>query len=1646
MHNFRSAAKRFQEGAGTFEEMARALAAIGAIDDKQKDFLLLTFTRLRQSGRLHDDQYIWLLDMLKTRLESGSAVGREVAGQEWKLPVQSGSNVCAADGQVSEPSFTDQGSADDQDRTHIAFRADYPQRQMVESPLPVFPLNGQSPDAAKIQQPVTRESFGGGVADVDRAGIAGNGDGGYPVASATSPFSGAAQDNRVVPDIQPVSSKAILDAIGGLVSGESASSISSISGWSELAKNTGAGVPLAEGSLLKQRFVLEKIAGRGGMGVVFKARDLRKVEANDRNPYVAVKILNENFKKYPDALKALQRESRKSQNLAHPNIVTVFDFDRDGDNVYMTMEFMDGVGLDSKIKQWKNNPIDKTTALDIINQMGFALAFAHQNGIVHSDFKPGNVFVNQDGKVKVFDFGIARATKVTVGNQDSDRTLFDAATLGAMTPAYASLEMHNGMEPAPADDVYALGCVAYELLTGTHPFGKVSAKTAALENMKVAPVPGLTAKQRKAIQKSLAFHRKDRYQTVEAFLADMQSSPLNKRLIAVGAVVSIVVVAGGIALLYPTYREKMHVYKIKGFIDAGNNAGAIAYLADLKTLDEAQRKKLVMDLDTYLTVFFVMQIDGSFNPENKIYSYPKALYLFDLARFYFDDSAKIKDAGKNIEEKKLQLMNQLTAAFNTALSVGRILPSQGDESVEFILDIVRQVDPGSRLLVDSRLVDSCMLASSRFTQAGNYDDAGKVLAMGLRYFPNDPSLVNESDRLKMLATRLEKESSILAASSALESMLESGSLERDSVALESAIQKLEKLDSTHDVLLKSRNKVLSIFQPEFEKQLQNNDFSNAEKKLAGYRNIFGDSIYTQLEKKLLLAKNQHQQVVAKLLEAISISAQDNKSIPDRKSALALLQELADITSDKEVLEEARAIIAQGYISQSQTLRTSGKSDDAIALLEKALEVVHGDAAENRISKALADIRAERAMADVVREGAEQEKIAISKKEKIDKLKTSFDTVLSKPRFDEADLANATSLVDDAMVVDPGASLATEGRQKIAARVAAEATTMTAAQDYEAAKALLKKARKVMPQITSLSGQLDLVESQHQNYIQSEHKEQALAVVRELDNLLLKPVFDIGWQNLVAEKLKKVEEIGGLPSAQLQAYKDKVARAYLGQAVVARQSSRFSEARALLDMGRSYVPVLPEWEAEISAVRLAEEQFAKDSAAKSRVAKVEGLKQTFVTQCQAKDVRNARKTFAELSELSPEDPFIQLEAPAIIGDAYTLLINDSLQRKQIANAVKLLKSANEISSGHQPLVEAGQKVERESRKLDFIAVFDMNKAFDHDKVVTLYRHIQDDEKESFPAVREALAREIKTRISEISVTKPIKAAELLSEAKKLMPEEKLLADMAINVDKDKSTLDSASSMSPVENEGLPEQETYNKPAPPAGNGKSQQIAHNQGAVNQSAVNQGAGVPCTATLAGYGSKQRAVCFDMLPSGGKSPPMVVVPGGGHGLSAFAIGKYEVSVGDFNLYCKNSGTCKEVSGSAGLPVTGLSLQTIQGYADWLSSVTGFQYSLPSEIEWEYAAMATGFDNTGDYNCKLVLNGSVIRGGQPNEIKNGKSNSWGLVNFVGNVREVVASGNARGGNFMNSMAECSVSLSEKVVPQGDNMTGFRLKRSLGGG
>src|SRR5476649_472364 len=299
------------------------------------------------------------------------------------------------------------------------------------------------------------------------------------------------------------------------------------------------------GDTLNGRFVLEECLGVGGMGTVYKAMDLRTLEASDRRPHIAIKVLNLQFRGNPKSLIALQREAKKAQTLGHRNIVTVYDFDRDGPVVYLTMEYLSGQPLSRILRAPEFKGMPYAEALPIFKGMANALAYAHERGFVHCDFKPANVFLTDTAEVKVIDFGIARVFQRP--EEETDATIFDPGSLGALTPAYASPEMLEHREPDPRDDIYALGCTTYELLTGRHPFDRVPATQARNSSLKPQRPDGLGTRQWRALRTSLAFEREARMPTVTQFLQEFGDT--QKRSGMSGAAVKAAVSAAALAVV-----------------------------------------------------------------------------------------------------------------------------------------------------------------------------------------------------------------------------------------------------------------------------------------------------------------------------------------------------------------------------------------------------------------------------------------------------------------------------------------------------------------------------------------------------------------------------------------------------------------------------------------------------------------------------------------------------------------------------------------------------------------------------------------------------------------------------------------------------------------------------------------------------------------------------------------------------------------------------------------------------------------------------------------------------------------------------------------------------------------------------------------
>jgi serine/threonine-protein kinase len=228
---------------------------------------------------------------------------------------------------------------------------------------------------------------------------------------------------------------------------------------------------IESGTVIDGRYEVLSRIGTGGMADVYLARD----QLLGRQ--VAVKLLHHRFAEDQEFVERFRREASSAAGLSHPNVVAIFDRGEWDGTYYIAMEYLPGRSLKAVVRE--QGPLEPAAAIDIVIQILQAARFAHRRGVIHRDLKPHNVILDEEGRAKVTDFGIARAGA-------SDMTL-SGSIMG--TAQYLSPEQAQGHAVSAASDIYAVGIVLYELLTGTVPFDGETAVTIALKQVSAAPLP-----------------------------------------------------------------------------------------------------------------------------------------------------------------------------------------------------------------------------------------------------------------------------------------------------------------------------------------------------------------------------------------------------------------------------------------------------------------------------------------------------------------------------------------------------------------------------------------------------------------------------------------------------------------------------------------------------------------------------------------------------------------------------------------------------------------------------------------------------------------------------------------------------------------------------------------------------------------------------------------------------------------------------------------------------------------------------------------------------------------------------------------------------------------------------------------------------
>ncbi|HEV2702280.1 MAG TPA: protein kinase [Steroidobacteraceae bacterium] len=289
----------------------------------------------------------------------------------------------------------------------------------------------------------------------------------------------------------------------------------------------GAKRTIAVNEVLRNRYRIDGILGRGGMGTVYAATDLFRPDYIPAEQRIALKVLHTEVVRRPGLLTELRGEFQCLQSLSHPNIVRVHEFDQDGDLSFFTMEQLNGASLGRVIGEQQSKTLYRPYALSIIQQAAAAVAYAHSKGIVHGDLNPANIFITEWGDIRVLDFGAAYRTNRIQSMDAMGDTAFRTTVA---TPSYASCEQLEGKGPTTEDDVYAMACISYVLLTGEHPFKGRNALAARKARQSPRRPDHLKLREWRALKAALSFDPRVRPADMQAWLDRLDLPPLPPRL------------------------------------------------------------------------------------------------------------------------------------------------------------------------------------------------------------------------------------------------------------------------------------------------------------------------------------------------------------------------------------------------------------------------------------------------------------------------------------------------------------------------------------------------------------------------------------------------------------------------------------------------------------------------------------------------------------------------------------------------------------------------------------------------------------------------------------------------------------------------------------------------------------------------------------------------------------------------------------------------------------------------------------------------------------------------------------------------------------------------------------------------------------
>ncbi|MDP4537678.1 serine/threonine-protein kinase, partial [Alkalimonas collagenimarina] len=508
---------------------------------------------------------------------------------------------------------------------------------------------------------------------------------------------------------------------------------------------------LIQGTLLQKRYLIESLLGTGGISHIYRARDTFLEQAGIAEPYVAIKVLQKQFVNQPEALQLLLQEARKTQQLAHPNIIRLFDVSSEGDTYFLVMEYLDGETLEQVINRYKPKGLPLKSAMKLLEQIAAGLEYAHQQGIVHADLKPANIMLDSKGHVKLLDFGVAQKLQQNVDIYAAEN-LSQSTPVNGYTPAYASMELLKGEVPTPADDVYSFACLTYELLTSKHPFDRTPADKAQQEGKKAKKPAHLSPLQWIALRQALAFESNKRLTSVGQLTRRLERSTFPLLL---GAIASVAALSG---MLYVYQDNQATLHDLQSDLSTYQQKLDYQYsLLQLSPEDVLQELEKLTDQNpiipsglltyhsTELLNYFEQSIDALFSERTERYPNYRAIErLTDQASQLYPDSHQLASVRNRVARSKQSsieiLQNQLTT-----LLLAQKYQNDGDRNNPFqVLADLRRIEPDFQPLPSEDAVEIFLDEFGQAMASHNAPRLQELVAIGQAVFyasePAQPAL------------------------------------------------------------------------------------------------------------------------------------------------------------------------------------------------------------------------------------------------------------------------------------------------------------------------------------------------------------------------------------------------------------------------------------------------------------------------------------------------------------------------------------------------------------------------------------------------------------------------------------------------------------------------------------------------------------------------------------------------------------------------------------------------------------------------------------------------------------------------------------------------------------------------------------------